>query len=141
VCPVNSQISAQGCVCNSGYQLESCNGAPCSGSACSPNFMCGPIGGSGSSSGGSGSGASSSVCYMSGSVPLCSCASSQNIGSCSINANYGHSTGSCSGLDCCLTDQGGTCCDCASSSYLSSLGLTCASWIQQSRGTRVSSCP
>jgi hypothetical protein len=83
---------------------------------------------------------SSTVCYQSGQDPLCSCATTQNIGSCSINANYGSQTGSCT-QDCCLTDQNGACCNCADSSYLSTLGLSCSSWIQMSGGTQVAHCP
>ncbi len=80
------------------------------------------------------------VCYASTQDPLCSCGTSTSIQNCSINANYGTSTSACT-QDCCQTDQGGTCCDCASSTYLGCLGLTCASWIQMSGGTAVSACP
>jgi hypothetical protein len=141
VCPINSQNFGQGCVCNSGYQLELCDGTPCVGSACDPNFKCGSTtssSSSGSSSGGSSSGGT--VCYQSSADPLCSCGTPANIGSCSINASYGSSAANCNSEDCCQTDQGGKCCDCASSSYLSTLNLTCASWISMSGGTMVGSC-
>jgi hypothetical protein len=135
VCPVHSTISANGCVCDPGYSLALCNGTPCSGSACDPDFKCAPT------SSGSSSGGGSTVCYQSTSVALCSCGSPANIGSCSINSSYGSKAASCAGLDCCQTTEGGNCCDCASTSYLSTLGLSCASWIQQSGGTQTSACP
>lgn len=134
VCPANSTNNGQGCVCDDGYMLETCDGTPCSGAGCTTNFKCGST--SSTTSTGSSGG---DVCFTSSSDPLCSCATSSNIDSCSINSSYGDPSGPCT-QDCCQTDQGGICCDCASSSYLSTLGLDCGSWISQSGGTQVASC-
>jgi hypothetical protein len=101
VCPANSSNNGNGCVCNSGYQLTLCDGTPCTGAGCDPDFKCSPVGGSSGSgsSGSSGGGgdafttacmtyyndwfANGSGCNTCVTSHVTSCSSLQQSGSCS----------------------------------------------------------
>jgi TPR repeat protein/tRNA A-37 threonylcarbamoyl transferase component Bud32 len=39
VCPANAHCTSRGCFPDAGYHFTRCDGTPCSGSACNPNFM------------------------------------------------------------------------------------------------------